>query len=792
MLKTVSVPERFETVFSMAQDFVTRYFSRKTEDPEKATIEIFGERYILIRAASMSVEFFETVQRLYADEGEEEALHVAQSILFDIAHAIGRSDAANFHDRMNLKDPIEKMSAGPIHFSHAGWAFVEIFPESRPSPDQDYMLVYDHPFSFESFSWLKAGKKSLSPVCIMNAGYSSGWCEESFGIPLAATEIMCKAKGDEACRFIMAPPEKIDARVGEYLTRNPHLRESVTRYAVPGFFQRKHVEMERRREEQALKKAHAELERRVRERTAELERSNRALQDEIEERRRAEQALRDSEERLRAITATAADAIILADDEGRITFWNPAAETIFGYRSEQVVGRELITLIIPDRLQERFMIGLENFRRTGQGPAAGRTMEFTARRKNGSEFPVEISVSSMSVQGRWLALGVMRDVSERKRIEEELFKARKLESIGILAGGLAHDFNNLLTGILGNLSLVRAGTDFGSESQDILEEALKASLQAKGLSSRLLTFAKGGTPVKETISLVDLIKDSSRFALSGSRAVADHRISGDLWPVDADRGQIGQVIQNLVLNADQAMPGGGKVIMGAENVRPDTRLPAGLAPGRYVRLWVRDCGPGIPAEDVQKIFDPYFTTKSRGSGLGLTTVFLITRNHGGIVTVDTGPGKGTTFSIYLPASDREPPAAVMKPSGARQGAGRILVMDDSPVVLRAAKRMMEFLGYEVQEATDGTGVLALYEKAMKGETPFHAVIMDLTVSGGMGGVEALEHLLRLDPHARVVVSSGYADDPVMADFESYGFSGVLTKPYSMEDIGSVLERIIRR
>jgi PAS domain S-box-containing protein len=792
MLKTVRVPEQFEPIFRMAQDFVARYFSRKTEDPEKATIEIFGERYILIRAASMSVDFFETVRKLYADEGEEEALHVAHSILFDIAHAIGRSDAANFHARMNLRDPIEKLSAGPIHFAHSGWAFVHIFPESRPSPDEDYVLVYDHPFSFESFSWLKAGRKSHAPVCIMNAGYSSGWCEESFGIPLVATEILCKAKGDEACRFIMAPPERITSRVQDYLKREPRLAERVTRYAIPGFFQRKQLETERRREEQALKKAHAELERRVRERTVELERSNAALQDEIEERRKAEQALRDSEERLRAIAATAADAIILADDQGRITFWNPAAETIFGYGSGQVVGRELLTLIIPDRLQERFKIGLENYRRTGRGPASGRTMELTARRKNGEEFPVEISISSMSVQGRWLALGIIRDVSDRKKIEEELFKARKLESVGILAGGLAHDFNNLLTGILGNISLVGACSDLDREAQENLEEARKASLQARSLSSRLLTFAKGGAPVKETIALADLVKDSAGFALTGSRVVADCRMPGDLWFVEADPGQIGQVIQNLVLNADQAMPGGGKMTVGAENVRPGENLPAGLAPGRYVRLYVRDSGPGIPAENVQKIFDPYFSTKAQGSGLGLTTVFLITRNHGGIVTVDTAPGKGTTFSAYLPASDREPPAADVKRSAARPGGGRILVMDDSPVVLRAAVKMLEFMGYEVQAAPDGAVALALVEKSVKKKAPYDAIIMDLTVPGGMGGLEAIEHLLRMDPEARVVVSSGYTEDPVMADFESYGFAGVLTKPYSMEELGSVLERVMKR
>jgi predicted hydrocarbon binding protein len=247
MLNTVKVPKEMEPLFAKAQEYVSRYFKEKKEDPTKGTIEIFGQRYVLMRAAALSVDFFETVRDLYKEAGDEEANRIARDFLFDLAHAIGKMDARNFHEKMNLKDPIAKLSAGPIHFAYTGWAFVDIFPESKPSPDENYYLIYDHPFSFESDAWHNAGKKSDSPVCIMNSGYSSGWCEESFGVTLVASEIMCKAKGDEACRFIMAPPDRIEGHIKEYLAKNPELAKRAVKYEIPGFFRRKWEEEDRKR-----------------------------------------------------------------------------------------------------------------------------------------------------------------------------------------------------------------------------------------------------------------------------------------------------------------------------------------------------------------------------------------------------------------------------------------------------------------------------------------------------------------------------------------------------------------
>jgi two-component system cell cycle sensor histidine kinase/response regulator CckA len=260
MLDTVSVPEQFEPIFQKAQDYVRRYFAEKREEPSKGKIEIFGQRYILIRAASMSVDFFDTIKDMFKDFGDEKASEIARSLLFDVAHAIGKMDAKNFHQKMGVQDPIEKLSAGPIHFSHTGWAFVDIFPQSRPTPDENYYLIYDHPFSFEANAWEKSGKKSNFCVCAMNAGYSSGWCEESFGIPLVASEIMCRAKSDSTCRFIMAHPSKIKQYLQEYLQSHPDISSNATLYRIGGFFQeRKQAEQRQVQLLEQLENANQEL-----------------------------------------------------------------------------------------------------------------------------------------------------------------------------------------------------------------------------------------------------------------------------------------------------------------------------------------------------------------------------------------------------------------------------------------------------------------------------------------------------------------------------------------------------
>ncbi|MFA5051249.1 MAG: 4-vinyl reductase [Patescibacteria group bacterium] len=255
-LKTVKVPPQFEEIFSKSESFVTDYFKQKDEDPTKGTITIAGERYILVRAASMSVGFFKIISNFFRDKSAEEARVISESILFDLAHAIGKADARAFHEKMNLKDPIEKLSAGPIHFAYTGWAFVDIFPESKPSPDENFFLIYDHPYSFESESWVRSGEKTDHAVCIMNAGYSSGWCEESFGVALVASEIMCKAKGDKFDRFIMAHPSKINEYIKKYQKEAPQ-GVKIEKYEIPGFLNRKMQEEELRTKNKTLEEMNA-------------------------------------------------------------------------------------------------------------------------------------------------------------------------------------------------------------------------------------------------------------------------------------------------------------------------------------------------------------------------------------------------------------------------------------------------------------------------------------------------------------------------------------------------------
>lgn len=366
----------------------------------------------------------------------------------------------------------------------------------------------------------------------------------------------------------------------------------------------------------------------------------------------------------------------------------------------------------------------------------------------------------------------------------------KLESVGILAGGIAHDFNNLLTAIVGNISLAKMRAGSEDKNLKMLIEAEKACFRAKELTQQLLTFSKGGAPIKKATHIDELVKDSAAFTLSGSMTRPEFYIMDNLWPVEVDEGQVSQVINNLILNANQAMYGGGIIEVRCENIvlgKEDT-LP--LTRGRYIKITVKDQGCGIAKEHLEKIFDPYFTTKKKGSGLGLSTTYSIVKKHDGHIAVESELGKGTAFYIYLPASEKE----VSREKGAEEehiaGKGRILVMDDEEVVREVAGGMAAHLGYEVDFAEDGAKAIELYRKAKKSGKSFDVVIMDLTIPGGMGGEEAMKKLLEIDPSVKAIVSSGYSNDPVMADYKKHGFSGVIAKPYKIAEMSSVINSVI--
>jgi signal transduction histidine kinase/CheY-like chemotaxis protein len=387
---------------------------------------------------------------------------------------------------------------------------------------------------------------------------------------------------------------------------------------------------------------------------------------------------------------------------------------------------------------------------------------------------------------------VMQDVTDLRKMEAELQKASKLESISILASGIAHDFNNILTVIMGNTSLAMMSLKPDDPAARSLAQAEKACLSAKGLTEQLLTFAKGGAPVTRAMSLAQLITESAGFVLRGSNVKCSFRIAEDLWAAEVDAGQFSRVIDNLVINAVQAMPAGGAMVIRAENVTVADRRRLPMKPGPYVRISVEDRGTGMAPEVLAKVFDPFFTTKAKGSGLGLTICYSIVTRHGGYLSAESEAGKGSTFCIHLPASERQPEAADPKDVSALTGRGRILLMDDEALVRDVASNILLHLGYEVECAEDGEEAIEKYRRALDSDRPFDAVVMDLTVPGGLGGKDAVARLLQIDPRVVALASSGYSHDPIMADPAAYGFKGSLSKPYTTAELGRALQKLLAK
>jgi CheY-like chemotaxis protein len=389
-------------------------------------------------------------------------------------------------------------------------------------------------------------------------------------------------------------------------------------------------------------------------------------------------------------------------------------------------------------------------------------------------------------------IAVITDITDKRRIQDEMIKSQKLESLGLLAGGIAHDFNNILTSILGNISYVRLNMDQSPLLLKRLEECEKAISSAGELTRQLLTFSRGGEPVKKLLSPAPLISNTASFALRGSNVTCVTELADDLWRIEADEGQLCQVLHNLILNAAQAMPNGGEVTVKADNELLGYDNPLKLQPGAYIKIYVTDHGCGIPRENLIRIFDPYFTTKPKGSGLGLASAYSIVKKHGGDLVVLSTVGEGTRFAIRLPASPGEhPEEEKIKQKTQAAGRGRILFMDDNEMIREMVDEILEHLGYEVESCADGREAVELFRKAWENERPFSAVILDLTVPGGMGGKEVVPLILEIDPDAVLIVSSGYSNDPVIANYRDFGFSGVIHKPYDADALGCELKKNIK-
>ncbi|NLI76757.1 MAG: PAS domain-containing protein [Candidatus Riflebacteria bacterium] len=519
-----------------------------------------------------------------------------------------------------------------------------------------------------------------------------------------------------------------------------------------------------------------------------------------------EHRLANDQERLAVTLRSLSDGVITTDPESCVLLLNRRAADLTGWTEEEARGRPLPEVLTLSReggggngnhLLEEILRNAPPVE-AGLPGVADTDAILTAR--DGTRRPVTITVALLPNHDQQ-AIGrvlVLRDDTLRRGMEQELLKTRKLESLQVLAGGIAHDFNNFLAAILGNLSLCTALTrKGGGKVPRLLGEAERATLLARNLTQQLLTFAKGGEPVKTVAALPEVIRDSASFLLRGTQTRCEYAIDADLWPVEVDTGQMSQVIQNVILNASQAMGGAGVIRIRCGNVEFLREEIPGLAPGRYVRLAIADAGPGIPRDLQERIFDPFFSTKPGGTGLGLAITHSIVKRHGGHIGAHSATGAGCTFTIHLPAAEGVPlphpaPAAPAPATGtastpATAPRRRILIMDDDSQLRTMLLEILVFLGYDVVACEDGAEAIRLYAKHLEAGKRFDAVIMDLTIPGGMGGREAVGGLRQLDPMATVVVSSGFSNDPIMSRFADFGFAGVLPKPYRIEDLESLFQ-----
>ncbi len=547
---------------------------------------------------------------------------------------------------------------------------------------------------------------------------------------------------------------------------------------------------QRKEAEKKLEKAHLELERRVKERTWELETVNTKLLKEITERKKTEYALRKSEEHFRHIVELMPLAIF-GHNEREIVFANMAAANLVGVESSKsLAGKSLVEYLHPEYKKLFF----QQLKQVMNKKTQGKT--FTAKLvlpMTETEIDVELFLTQFTYQCSPTIQITAENITRRKKMQEERLKADKLESISILAGGIAHDINNYLTILLANTSLALLyKEDIPEKVSKYLENMEQASLRAKAFTQKLSTFAKGGEPVKKTVSINNLISDCTIFSLSGSNVCYQLSISEDLKTVEIDEGQITQVLNNIIINAVQAMPDGGTIKIIAENIileNAEDDNPADLTEGEYVKISIKDQGVGIPEKSLQKIFDPFFTTKDDGSGLGLAVSYSIIKNHNGCIQVEYKKEKETTFNIFIPASTEKVLEKTEKDE-IIYGTGKILIMDDEEDIREAACDMLSQLGYEAHYVGDGSEAIIKYLEAKKTDHPFDLVVMDLTIPGGMGGKDTIKILLDEDPEIKAVVSSGYSTEPIMANFDKYGFKGVIQKPYQISVFSKVIFEII--
>src|SRR3569623_1360580 len=782
MGETVSVPDEFVELFSQTRQHVARYFADKNFAPELGTVEISGQRYMLVRAASMSVEFYDMVRSIYGEEGE--AASVAHSLLFDVAHAMALADAHAFAERTGLRDQMTRLAAGPLIFANAGWAFVELSSESGASLDDDYLMIYDHPYSFESDSWLKAGRSSDEPVCVMNAGYSSGWCEYGLGRPLVAVEIMCRARGDDACRFVMSPPDRLEGHVEAYARRHPEVADRIGKVATPGFFSK--------RVDRQLLLANAAREQLARQRADELSAVHEQLRQDGRLRRSTEAALNVSKEFSQRLIQALPGGVVHVSADGTIQHANAEASRVLGVSFDPSTRRyvndfEAVTIFEDGSPAPASEYPVTKALVSGQ-PQPG--VPLGVRKPDGAvswavfrAVPVR-DPESQEVTG---AIVSFLYITERKRFEEKVRQTQKLESLGVLAGGVAHDFNNLLVTILGNTSLARNTPGVDERILPLLDEVERGARRAAELTMQMLDYAGQGKFRLQALDLPSAVREMAKLVkalLPKGVELRYHFLEG-VPPLEAAATQVRQVIMNLLTNAAESIGDRpGRVVISVDQTRvteSDLEAYTGQSPlsGTYQYLDVADDGCGMDEATRARVFDPFFTTKFQGRGLGMATVLGIVRAHAGAIRIDSREGFGTRIRVLFPA-DTVPPRAA--PRAARHGT--ILVVDDAPGVQKLVRRALGHRGFQLLSAADGQEGIALFEQHRE---VIRLILMDMTMPR-MSGVEALREIRARGSNVPILLSTGY-DVGAMGN-QAQEFSGVLEKPYDVQDLWSAVERAL--
>ena len=559
--------------------------------------------------------------------------------------------------------------------------------------------------------------------------------------------------------------------------------------------------LERKRAEITLQKAHDSLENTIKERTADLKQSNEKLLNEINERRQIADSLMESEEKFRSISDSAQDAIIMMNHKGEITYWNKSAENIFQYTRHEVLNKDLHALLVPEKYHDRFNKGFGKFLTTGKGNAIGKILELWAKRKDGQDFPVELSLSSVKIKGLWNAIGIIRDISakkkeekDKKKLESQLVQAQKMQAIGVLAGGIAHDFNNILFPVLGNTEMLIMEAPEDSPFKDRLKEIYTAALRAKDLVKQILTFSRQESQELMLMKMQPIIKEALKLirATIPSTIEIKQDISADCGVIKADPTQIHQIVMNLTTNAFHAMEEtGGEMKVNLKQIELGEMdiITPDMKPGIYACLIVADTGTGMDNELTKKIFDPFFTTKEKGksTGMGLSVVHGIVKGLGGIVRVYSEPGIGSEFKVYLPAGKNSSEEDIQQTKEPIQGGTeQILIVDDEKPIITMEKEMLEHLGYKI---TAYTSSLEAFEAFRANPDKFDLIITDMAMPF-MPGDKLAAELIKIRPDIPILLCTGFSKTMSEEKAASLGIKGFLIKPIVMKDLAKKVRQVL--